>query len=189
MSTFRTALLNAALTIEEQKPWPRITVDADTWRQATLAIATGNATLSGLWAEPGAIHMAVLDDDDGALVVLTLATSDGRFPSVGLTHPPAQRLERAIVDLYGLVPEGMPDDRRWLDHDRWGVRAPLGAGTSTPADGAPYPFLKAEGPPLHQIAVGPGARRHHRARPFPVLGQWRDCRAIGGAVRLRPQGY
>lgn len=155
MSTFRTALLNAALTIEEQKPWPRITVDADTWRQATLAIATGNATLSGLWAEPGAIHMAVLDDDDGALMVLTLATSDGRFPSVGLTHPPAQRLERAIVDLHGLVPEGLPDDRRWLDHDRWGIRAPLGVGAATSADGAPYPFLKAEGPPLHQIAVGP----------------------------------
>ena len=155
MSTFRTALLNAALTIEEQKPWPRITVDTDTWRQVTLAIAAGNATLSGLWAEPGAIHMAILDDDGGALMVLTLATPDGRFPSVGLTHPPAQRLERSIVDLYGLLSEGMPDDRRWLDHDRWGSRAPLGADAMVPADGAPYPFLKAEGPPLHQIAVGP----------------------------------
>ncbi|PIO96884.1 NADH-quinone oxidoreductase subunit C [Pleomorphomonas carboxyditropha] len=155
MSTLRTALLNAALTIEEQKPWPRITVDADTWRQATLAIAAGNATLAGLWAEPGAVHMAVLDDEDGALMVLTLAAPDGRFPSVGLTHPPAQRLERAIADLHGLIPEGMPDDRRWLDHDRWGVRAPLGAADKVPADGAPYPFLKAEGPPLHQIAVGP----------------------------------
>ncbi len=156
MSTLRTALLNAALTIEEQKPWPRITVDADTWRQATLAVAAGNATLSGLWAEPSAVHMAILDDEDGALMVLTLGAPDGHFPSVGLTHPPAQRLERAIVDLYGLVPEGMPDDRRWLDHDRWGLRAPLGrAPRAVPADGAPYSFLKAEGPPLHQIAVGP----------------------------------
>lgn len=155
MSTLRTALLNAALTVEEQKPWPRITVDADTWRQATLAVAAGNATLSGLWAEPGAVHMALLDDDDGSLMVLTLMASDGSFPSVGLTHPPAQRLERKIVDLYGLIPEGMPDDRRWLDHDRWGVRAPLGSSASASADGATYPFLKAEGPPLHQIAVGP----------------------------------
>lgn len=155
MSTLRTALLNTALTVEEQRPWPRITVDSDTWRQATLAIAAGNATLSGLWAEPGVVHMALLDDEDGALMVLSLATPESRFPSVGLTHPPAQRLERAIVDLHGLVPEGMPDDRRWLDHDRWGVRAPLGAGTPAPSDGAPYAFLKAEGPPLHQIAVGP----------------------------------
>jgi Ni,Fe-hydrogenase III large subunit len=155
MSTLRTALLNAALTVEDQKPWPRITVDAETWRQATLAIATGNATLSGLWAEPKAVHMAILDDDDGALIVLTLATSDGGFPSVGLTHPPAQRLERAIADLYGLVPEGGPDERHWLDHGRWSASAPLGMGGETLTDGAPYSFLKAEGPPLHQIAVGP----------------------------------
>ncbi len=155
MSMFRTALLNAALTVEEQKPWPRITVDADTWRQATLAIATGNAVLSGLWAEPDSVHMAILDEQDGALMVLTLAVQDGRFPSVSLTHQPAQRLERAIVDLYGHKPEGIPDDRRWLDHDRWGLRAPLSAGVSVASDGAPYPFLKADGPPLHQIAVGP----------------------------------
>jgi len=155
MSTFRTALLNAALTVEEQRPWPRITVDADTWRQATLAIAAGNATLASLWAEPGAVHMTVLDDEDSALLVLTLATSDGSFPSVGLTHSPAQRLERGIVDLYGLTPDGMPDDRHWLDHGRWGVHAPLGAAAEAPKDGETYAFLKAEGPPLHQIAVGP----------------------------------
>lgn len=155
MSTLRTALLNAALTVEEQKPWPRITVDADTWRQATLAVATGNVVLSGLWAEPNLVHMAILDEQDGALMVLTLPLTDGRFPSVGLTHSPAQRLERAITDLYGHLPEGMPDDRRWLDHDRWGIRAPLVTGASVPNTGAPYPFLKAEGPPLHQIAVGP----------------------------------
>lgn len=155
MSTLRTALLNTALTVEDQRPWPRITVSADTWLQATLAIAAGNATLAGLWAEPGAVHMAMLDDEDGALVVLTLATPDGRFPSVGLTHTPAQRLERAIADLQGLVAEGLPDDRRWLDHGRWGVRAPLGARETASAGGDSYAFLKAEGPPLHQIAVGP----------------------------------
>lgn len=155
MSTLRTALLNAALTVEEQKPWPRITVDADTWRQATLAIAAGNATLAGLWAETRAVHMAILDDEDGALMVLSLDAPDGRFPSVGLTHAPAQRPERSITDLHGLIPDASPDPRRWLDHGRWGVRAPLGAATKTPATGDAYGFLKAEGPPLHQIAVGP----------------------------------
>ncbi len=155
MSTLRTALLNAALTVEEQKPWPRITVDADTWRQATLAIAAGNATLAGLWAETRAVHMAILDDEEGALMVLSLDAPDGRFPSVGLTHAPAQRPERSITDLHGLIPDASPDPRRWLDHGRWGERAPLGAATKTPATGDAYGFLKAEGPPLHQIAVGP----------------------------------
>ena len=39
---------------------------------------------------------------------------------------------------------------------------------------APYAFLPAEGEGLHQIPVGPGACRHHRAGPFPLHRQWRD---------------
>jgi Ni,Fe-hydrogenase III large subunit len=61
-------------------------------------------------------------------------------------HPPAIRLERAIHDLFGLEPEGLPDTRPWLDHGRWG-------DDSMPA--ASYPFLPAEGDALHQVAVGP----------------------------------
>ena len=35
----------------------------------------------------------------------------------------------------------------------------------------------------------PGARRHHRARPFPLHRQRRDRGAARGAARLRPQGH
>jgi Ni,Fe-hydrogenase III large subunit len=55
------------------------------------------------------------------------------------------RLERAIRDLTGLVADGLPDLRPWLDHGRWS-----GDGTETP-----YAFLTAEGESLHQIPVGP----------------------------------
>jgi Ni,Fe-hydrogenase III large subunit len=65
------------------------------------------------------------------------------------------RLERTIRDLYGIVPEDCPDPRPWLDHGRWGVQYPLGEGRSVQADGVRYPFHPAEGPPLHQIPVGP----------------------------------
>lgn len=152
--SLRTALLTQAVTIEQQQPWPRITIGGDTFREAVLAAAAGEATLSALWAERRAVHMA-LADEDGALIVLTLPVSDGHFPSVGLTHAPAQRAERAIVDLYGLIPDGAADVRRWLDHGRWGVRAPLAEAAPEAADGDAYRFLKAEGPPLHEIAVGP----------------------------------
>ena len=49
----------------------------------------------------------------------------------------------------------MPDRRPWLDHDRWGVKHPLAERAPAPADGAAYAFLTAEGPPMHQIPVGP----------------------------------
>jgi Ni,Fe-hydrogenase III large subunit len=129
-------LLDKGAPVENHRPWPRAVVAVETWNAAGAALAAGRLTLLGLWGEPGTVHMA-LGEGQG-VGVLSLACPDGRFPSIGALHPPALRLERAAHDLYGLVPEGSPDTRPWLIHDDAG-----------------YPFLPAEGPGLHQIAVGP----------------------------------
>ena len=60
-----------------------------------------------------------------------------------------------IRDLYGLEPEDCPDARPWLDHDRWGVRHPSAQRTTAARRRARLCLLEAEGPPLHQIPVGP----------------------------------
>jgi Ni,Fe-hydrogenase III large subunit len=153
--TFVSALANRGERVAAQRPWPRVVVDAATWRQAVLGIAAGEATLLGLWSDGEAVHLALHAEGASELLVISLPCSAGRFPSVGITHPPAQRLERAIRDLYGLEPEGASDTRRWLDHSRWGVRSPLGAQEPAPASGDAYAFLAATGAPLHQIPVGP----------------------------------
>jgi Ni,Fe-hydrogenase III large subunit len=57
------------------------------------------------------------------------------------------RLERAMRDLYGTNPIGLPDDRAWLDHGAWPCRS---ARTEKG-----YRFLEVEGVGLHQIPVGP----------------------------------
>jgi Ni,Fe-hydrogenase III large subunit len=88
------------------------------------------------------------------MVVVSLDCPSRRFPSVGLSHPPAIRLERAIHDLFGLTPEDAPDERPWLDHGRWGISHPLGQRVSSGAKPS-YSFLPADGESLHQIAVGP----------------------------------
>jgi Ni,Fe-hydrogenase III large subunit len=132
---------------------PSIIVDEASWMQAGERLASGHGTLLSLWGETDTVHLAVLDD--GLIGVLTLACPTGRFPSLGRVHAPAQRLERAIRDLHGLVPEDPPDTRRWLDHGRWGVRQPLGRREPAPATGDAYPFHPADGPPMHQIPVGP----------------------------------
>src|SRR5690606_14555810 len=96
-------------------------------------------SLLGLWGEAQAVHMALLDEQPSRIVVASLDCPDGRFPSVSRAHPPAIRLERAVRDLFGLEPEGLPDARPWLDHGRWGLRHPL--GRRMPAVGeVPYPF-------------------------------------------------
>jgi Ni,Fe-hydrogenase III large subunit len=135
-----------------QRPYPRSVIDADAWQRVVRHLAAGEGRLLSLWGEPDAVHMAL---ESRSIGVLSLACPDKRFPSVARVHPPALRLERTIHDLYGLVPEGCPDQRGWLDHGRWGVRHPLGERAVAPGTGDTYAFHAAEGPPLHQIPVGP----------------------------------
>jgi Ni,Fe-hydrogenase III large subunit len=174
------ALISKGRTVDGHRPWPRAVVSAEVWRDAIGLLAAGERTLLGLWGEPGIVHMALLDETARTVAVVSLDCPDGRFPSVGEAHPPAIRLERAIRDLFGLEPVGLPDQRPWLDHGRWGVSRPLSPPTSAEpphpdrpelrsarsdlshegrGDGASpaqtYPFLTSEGESLHQIPVGP----------------------------------
>jgi len=134
-------LLESGRAIEGHRPFPRAVVDATAWRQAAEHLAAGDCTLSSLWGEAGQVHMALLEPDASpAIGVLTIACPDGRYPAVGALHAPAIRLERALRDLYGIEPTGLPDPRPWLDHG---------------AEPTAYAFLSVEGEHLHQIPVGP----------------------------------
>src|SRR5438132_10740704 len=112
-----------------------LSVNRDAWLRTAERLQSGELALLGLWAEPGFAHMAVLESAE--VVLFAFPCEEKRFPSIGRLHPPAIRLERAIRDLVGLEPDGLPDTRPWLRHD------------------GPYPFLPAEGDSLHQIPVGP----------------------------------
>jgi Ni,Fe-hydrogenase III large subunit/Ni,Fe-hydrogenase III component G len=156
-------LLAQGTRVTGHRPWPRARVDTDTWRATAELLAAGRLTLSGLWGETsgggaGVVHLALLDEEHAQAAVkaavLSLDCPDGRYPSLGVRHAPAIRLERAVRDLCGLVAEGAPDDRPWLDHGKWGVRAPLGSAAAS-TEPLPYRFLSAEGNGMHQIAVGP----------------------------------
>jgi Ni,Fe-hydrogenase III large subunit len=141
--------------IAQHLPWPRVVVDAATWNVAADELAQGQCNLLGLWGELAAVHMAIGDRTGKEVVVLSLDCPDRAFPSVGMRHPPALRLERAIKDLYGLTAEGLPDARPWLDHGGWGVRFPLGDRITALSKPAPYRFLEVQGDGMHQIPVGP----------------------------------
>ena len=117
-----------------------------TWQKAVRRLADGSLTLLSLWAEPGIVHMALFGIGALDVAVLSFACPDNEYPSVGAHHPPAIRLERAIRDLFGLIPVGLMDTRPWLDHGRWG---------DDQTEAASYPFLPVEGEALHQIPVGP----------------------------------
>ena len=140
--------------VKQHRPWPRVSVVDEGWRQAIDLLAEGRCTLLALWGDAPAVHMALLGEVSDDIAVLTYTCKGNKYPSVGARHPPALRLERAIRDLFGLEAIGTTDARPWLDLGFWSVQHPL--GKQAPArKAAPYKFLPAEGEGLHQIPVGP----------------------------------
>jgi hypothetical protein len=75
--------------VEEHRRCPRLIVEERTWRLLSGELAAGRAVLLGLWADAAAVHMAVLDQNQIDVLVVSLECKDGRFPSVGALHPPA----------------------------------------------------------------------------------------------------
>ena len=146
----RLAVASTTTSLGRAPWWPG---KAGTSQPNNWPAAAGACSVFG--ASRAAVHMALLDGNARDIGVVSLKCPDGRYPSVGLLHPPALRLERAAADLFGLVPEGLPDTRRWLDHGQWGISHPLGAAGPVPTSAPPYDFLPAEGESLHQIPVGP----------------------------------
>ena len=123
----------------------RLEVDSETWDALAQGCASGVQELSALWADDRYMRIALNDADHKLRAIVSLRTEAGAYPSVARHHPPALRLERAMRDLYGTVPTGLPDTRPWLDHGRWPGRE----------SEQRYPFLPVEGEGLHQIPVGP----------------------------------
>jgi len=131
-------------------------LQSEAWSEATRRLTSGEARLVSLWADGDDARMALFEGRPEIAFFRCSCDDQRSFPSVGASHPPAIRLERAIADLNGLNPRGAPDSRPWLDHARWPIRHPLGEAAAVEG-GEPqrYPFLAAEGPGLHQIPVGP----------------------------------
>lgn len=109
------------------------------WESAILVLKEQRVDLLSLWGEEGTsvVRMVLRERTTGEMGIVKYTCSDGHFPSVGVHHPPAIRLERTITDLFGLIPDGASDTRPWLDHT------------------LPYTFLPSLGHGLHQIPVGP----------------------------------
>jgi Ni,Fe-hydrogenase III large subunit len=150
-----TDLASKGRKAEAHRPYPRAIVTDKIWHLAVQELVDARATLLGLWGDSGSVHMALIGELSPELVVLTLPSRGRKFSSVGASHPPAIRLERAIRDLYGLKPVGLRDTRPWLDLGCWGVTEPLGKKKRTRKAQEAYAFLPVEGEELHQIPVGP----------------------------------
>lgn len=124
-------------------------VDLLTWKKAAAEIGRGQLRLVAIWGEVSDygpfVHLATRRKGVAAAEVISLAVPDRRFPSIGVHQPAAILMERAMFDMHGLVADGLPDARPWLDHGTW----PASRVTQ------PYIFKPVIGEGVHQIPVGP----------------------------------
>ena len=149
-----TDLAYSGAAVADSRPWPRCVIDAEAWGFAIDEIAAGRWILSGLWGEPNAVHMALIDEETAKFGIFTVDCRGGAFPAVSRRNASAIRLERAIRDVWGHEAVGAPDARPWLDHGCWDRLAPHGGVGAAPRY-QEYPFLPVNGEALHQIPVGP----------------------------------
>lgn len=147
--------LSMGREIANHRPWPRYQLDARGWRALAEQMSVSNWEILAEWGEPAEVHVMLRGEDSGAIAVASHPCPNGAFFALGQFRPAAIRLERAIRDLWGLVPEGLEDQRPWLDHGRWGLTHPLGRPRHYDGGRHLYRFLRAEGDGLHQIPVGP----------------------------------
>ena len=151
--------LDALIVTRDREPghqgWPRVRVPRTGWRAIGEALRTGRVSLLGLWGDAESVHAALYEAAAQSVAIATNLVREGSCPSLAPYHPPALRPERAIRDLYGTQFTEHPDPRPWLDHGHWPVVNPLAPQVQLPAPLAAYEFLAAEGPALHQVAVGP----------------------------------
>jgi Ni,Fe-hydrogenase III large subunit len=149
--------LNAAV------PAWRAAVGPAAWRRAFEAAAGAGARLGALWASDErdrgrgmTVHGLIVAFE--GLVCLDLELAAEEYPDVSDLFPAAARMQRTIRDLLGL--RSGADARGWVRHGAWRADAfPLrqdsGGERELPAADPRYDFVRVDGEPVHEIAVGP----------------------------------
>jgi len=65
-------ILRKGTLASDHRPWPRVLVAAEVWYEAIAVLASGRWQLLGLWGEAERVHVALRDEADERIAVVTL---------------------------------------------------------------------------------------------------------------------
>lgn len=147
----------------------RSTCPASDWQEVAHAVVASGGRLVSLWGSDrhvgnagGYVISAAYATTEGLLCLELLLDQQGAtYPDISASFPYANRMQRTIADLLGIVTEPMEDCRPWLNHGAWPADYfPLrhevtGKETFPACELQDYPFVRVEGDGVHEIAVGP----------------------------------
>src|SRR4051812_38304894 len=94
-------------------------VNAQQWSTACRQVRDKGGRLVALWGSDNTDHAAgyavhaALTVHSG-LLIITLPLAGESFPDVAEMFPAANRMQRAVHDLFGVSAEGAADQRKWL---------------------------------------------------------------------------
>lgn len=141
-------------------------LDAARWAEAARHFREAGHRLVALWGadrrpQEGVFAIAAAYALPEGLCVLELALDPQhpRYPDLSGLFPAANRMQRAVRDLLGVMAEDASDIRPWLRHGAWRegaypLRRDFGAAGRTAEQDA-YAFVRVEGDGVHEIPVGP----------------------------------
>jgi Ni,Fe-hydrogenase III large subunit len=148
-------------------PAHRLELDSEDWGAAARVALRMGCRWAGVWgdADGDAIAARACLEREGDYLVLQtrIPTDQPVLASHTPYFPGADRLERHLQDMLGVLFLDHPDTRRWSRHQAWAEgKYPLrpefpAAGLDprrTPAD-VDYAFTKVQGSGVYEIPVGP----------------------------------
>ncbi|MFA7316682.1 MAG: NADH-quinone oxidoreductase subunit C [Sulfuricella sp.] len=153
--------------LQTAMPAWRGTVDAAQFRAACAQVREHGGRLIALWGSDEraqgqgfALHAALMDAPGLICLTLPLAAENPAYPSIIDIFPTANRMQRAIYDLLGMVAQDSPDTRKWLRHGAWPedqfpLRKEFDLKQQYPLEDDAYPFVTVTGNGVHEIPVGP----------------------------------
>ncbi len=142
-------------------------IDYEDWRRSARIAKANDYRFVSCWGDQqqdDIVIFAMFEFNGDYLVLQTCC--DIKMPlinSITRFYPAANRAERHLQDMLGIVFVDHPDERRWTRHQAWKegeypLRSDFGLQGSpeeiTPADGS-YPFEKVAGDAVYEIPVGP----------------------------------
>lgn len=145
-------------------------IAAEHWNKVFALAADQKLRFASIWAEEispiFALTVALEAGGEYLLLRTTVAIDEPKISSITPHYAGANRMERHIHDLYGIIFIGHPDPRRWTKHQAWDdqhypLRHDFGAPTNScslhhfiPPDDS-YPFAQITGNAVYEIPVGP----------------------------------
>ncbi len=134
-------------------------LSAPAWRASLEQAAEAGDTLLCLYADAGSRTLYAIVKRPGQHDVMSLSLAAGEdYPDIADLYPAADRWQRVVAEMTGLLAVGEQVDRRpWLRHGWPASFVPLRdvPPASLPWQDRPYNFIRVTGPGVHEIAVGP----------------------------------